>query len=70
MIASSVLTDPALRDQSRVIAKMLAYQSCSEMYAAKDVLEEIWRRMDAGWHAETWEWVNVFGQLGKTVLFA
>jgi hypothetical protein len=68
IIASAVLTDPTLRDKSRMIMKMFAYQCCKEVERLSQLIEEIWTRLDVGREIGVCGWVEVMIEMGIPVL--
>lgn len=68
IIASSVLMTPELREQSRIVVKMFAYQCCKEIERLSQLIEEIWSRLDVGREIGVCGWVEVLIEMGLPVL--
>lgn len=68
VIASVRLEDNALRDKSRAIMAMFAYQCCEEIKRIAEIVEELWRRIDEGREVDFCGWMLAMVEMGRPVL--
>lgn len=68
IISASVLIDPDKRNSARGVIRTFAYQCCHELEAAREIIEEMWRRMDEGRDDEASNWREVAIEIGRPVL--
>ncbi|EKD01466.1 hypothetical protein A1Q2_04215 [Trichosporon asahii var. asahii CBS 8904] len=68
IVACSVLLDLDKRNVARGVMKTFAYQCCHELEVSREIIEEMWKRIDQGYDDESSNWREVAIEIGRPAI--